>query len=65
MQSNIPSPETSQIRPPKLRALIEIAADTGELKIFPIADSDVEAARIMDGLRFMIEDFRDEQISKS
>ena len=38
-----------------VRAIIEL--DGGELKIFPIAQSDIEEKMIFDALRFMIEDY--------
>jgi hypothetical protein len=37
-----------------LRAIVEIIG--GELTIFPVANSDTEAATIMNALRFVIED---------
>lgn len=37
-----------------MRAIIEIV--DGELKIFPVADSDIDAKGIFDALRFMIND---------
>jgi hypothetical protein len=40
---------------PTMRAIIEI--DGGELKVFPIAQSDIEEKMIFDALRFMIEDY--------
>lgn len=43
-------------QPPRLRAMIEII--DGELKIFPIADSDEQAKEIVDALRFFREDFK-------
>lgn len=48
------------LAPPKrqapLRALIEI--DGGELKIYPIANSEADELAIVDALRFVREDFR-------
>jgi hypothetical protein len=52
MQASIPQPQPSQ---PRHRAIVEIRG--AELKIFPIAQSDAEAARIMDALRFLREYF--------
>lgn len=52
MQSNTVHPEPSQ---PRLRAMIEII--DGELRIFPIADSDDDEKRILEALRFVREDF--------
>lgn len=37
-----------------LRAIIEIRG--GELKVFPLAETDVDAAKIMDALRFIMDD---------
>jgi len=54
MQSNIPSPETSQIRPPKLRAFVEIV--DGRLVIQPIAQTDEEAAQILAAVRCAAKD---------
>ena len=38
--------------PRTMRAIIEIV--DGELKVFPVADSDIDAKGIFDALRFMI-----------
>lgn len=40
----------------RLRAVVEIIR--GELKIYPIADSDADEKRILDALRLVREDFR-------
>ena len=39
-----------------LRAIVEVVGC--ELKIFPIAQSDIEEKMIFDALRFMIEDYQ-------
>jgi hypothetical protein len=39
-----------------LRAIVEVI--DGELKIYPLGDSDVDEKRILDALRFVIEDHR-------
>ncbi len=39
-----------------LRAMVEIVG--GELRIFPVADSDADERRILDALRFAMEDWR-------
>lgn len=44
-------PQKTRSRQQPLRALIEI--DRGELRIFPVGDSDEETMRILDGLRFV------------
>jgi hypothetical protein len=50
-----PNPsELSSESPRRLRAIVEIV--NGELVVYPVADSDVEAATILDALRFVIED---------
>ena len=38
-----------------LRAIVEIIG--GELKVYPIAESDLDEQRILDALRFMREDW--------
>jgi hypothetical protein len=48
-------PPLLQPRPSRLRAIIEIV--DGQLKIFPVASSDVEASQILDALRFFGEGF--------
>ena len=56
MQTNTTLNSKSQtLRPLPLRAIIEIVG--GELKIIPIAQSDIEEKMIFDALRFMIEDY--------
>jgi hypothetical protein len=45
--------EKCQERP--IRAMVEIVE--GELKFYPIADSDEDERRILDALRFFREDF--------
>jgi hypothetical protein len=45
-------PQTPGTMP--LRAIVEIV--DGELKVFPIADSDADEQTILDALRFVIED---------
>ena len=39
---------------PRLRAMVEIV--DGEIKVYPIADSDADERRILDALRFVGED---------
>jgi hypothetical protein len=41
----------------RLRAVVEVIS--GELKIYPIANSDTEEAEIMDALRFLREGFQE------
>ena len=53
MHTNISQAELSQ---PRLRAVVEIV--DGKLKIYPIADTDVEERLILDALRFVREDFQ-------
>ena len=43
------------IEPKRLRAIVEII--DGELKIYPISDSDFDERAILDALRFVREDF--------
>ena len=45
---------TGQRRP--VRAIVEIV--DGELRVFPIADCDTDERRILDALRFAVQDFR-------
>jgi hypothetical protein len=45
----------SQAPAKPLRAIVEII--DGELKVYPIADSDKEEREILDALRFLREDF--------
>jgi hypothetical protein len=44
--------------PRRLRAIVEIVG--GELRIFPIADSDADEKTFLDALRFVREDFSDD-----
>ena len=48
------SRRSSQSSARPLRAIVEL--DGGELKIFPIAQSDAEEKLILDALRFVVED---------
>ena len=48
------SRQLSQSSATPLRALVEIIA--GELKVYPIAESDLDEQRIIDALRFVRED---------
>lgn len=54
--SNIPATKLETQHTPRtsLRAIVEIHG--AELAIYPIADSDIEAATILDTLRFVVED---------
>jgi hypothetical protein len=52
VESVSPELTTSQRR---LRAMIEII--DGQLKIYPVAQSDTEAAQVLHALRFVREDF--------
>jgi hypothetical protein len=48
------TPKRDVAQPP-LRAIVEIVG--GQLKIFPIANTDGEEQQILDALRFVREDF--------
>lgn len=48
---HIDNPIQRKIQPTTLRAMIEIIA--GELKIYPVAESDADEKLILDALRFL------------